>query len=145
MCGGVDTALRHWCHWVLLQFAWISVGVGQCERTINLYLKSMLIIEFSLNVSKIFVKRVRTCHRLCKRPGSYHSTSETHVRDRIFKLNPIHASVIYQFPRIQWIADPFRENFIILIGIHPMSTSLLLKCEQRISPQGTFTRNTKRM
>ena len=26
-------------------------------------------------------------------PGCYHSTSKTHVRDRIFKLNPIHASV----------------------------------------------------
>ena len=34
-----------------------------------------------------------------------HSTSKTHVRDGIFKLSPIHVSVIYQFP---WI--PFRKN-----------------------------------
>ena len=34
-------------------------------------------------------------HSLSKRPGCYHSTSRTRVRDRIFKLNPIHGSVIY--------------------------------------------------
>ena len=28
-----------------------------------------------------------------------HSASKTRVRDRIFKLTPIHASVIYQIPR----------------------------------------------
>ena len=55
-------------------------------------------------------KRARTCNLLCKRPGCYHSTSETHVRGRIFKLSPINASVIYQFHRIQWIPVPFREN-----------------------------------
>ena len=58
----------------------------------------------SLNsVAKIFVITVKgfehaTSHLLCKRPGCYHSASKTHVRDRIFKLSPIHASVIYQFP-----------------------------------------------
>ena len=36
-------------------------------------------------------------HLLCKRPACYHSASKTHVRDWIFKLSPIHASVIYQF------------------------------------------------
>ena len=72
---------------------------------------------FSLNsVTKIFViKRVRTCHLLCKRRGCYHSTSKTHVRDRIFKLNLIHASVIYQISWIQWIPVPFRENSIIQV------------------------------
>ena len=47
------------------------------------------------------------------RPGCYHSTSKTQVRDRIFKLTLIHASVIYQIPWIHWnhlISDPFREN-----------------------------------
>ena len=43
-------------------------------------------------------KRARTCHLLCKKPGCYHSTSKTHVRDRIFNMSPIHASVIYQKP-----------------------------------------------
>ena len=73
-----------------------------------------------LDVSVIFEfchysKRARTCCLLCKRPGCYHSTSKTHVRDRIFKLSPIHASVIYQIPWIpwiQWISLPLRENSI---------------------------------
>ena len=35
-------------------------------------------------------------HLFCQRPRCYHSASKTHVRDRIFKLRPIHTSVIYQ-------------------------------------------------
>ena len=53
-------------------------------------------------------------HLLGKRPKCYHSTNKTHVRDRIFKLSPIHASVIYQIPWIcwiQWIPVPFREFY----------------------------------
>ena len=46
-------------------------------------------------------KRARTCHLLCKSPGCYHSASKTRVRDRIFKMRQIHASVIYQIPWIQ--------------------------------------------
>ena len=44
------------------------------------------------------IKRARTCYLLCKTPGYYHSTSKTHMNDRIFKLSPIRASVIYQIP-----------------------------------------------
>ena len=33
-------------------------------------------------------------HLLCERPACQHSASLTHVRDRIFKLSLIHASVI---------------------------------------------------
>ena len=82
-------------------------------------------IEFSLNVStefsdKIFVITVKglernllLSHLLCEKPECYHSTSKTHVRDRIFKLSSIHASVIYQIPWIRWIQwNPvvLREN-----------------------------------
>ena len=49
-------------------------------------------------------------HLLRKRPGCYHSTNKTHVRDRIFKLSPIHVYVIYPIRWIQWIPIPFREN-----------------------------------
>ena len=35
LCGVVQTAPTQQCHWVLLQFVGLSVGVGQCERTIN--------------------------------------------------------------------------------------------------------------
>ena len=61
---------------------------------------------FSLNsanlVTKIFVITVKGLKpaTLCKRPGcsASASASKTHVRDGIFKLSPIHASVIYQIP-----------------------------------------------
>ena len=40
LCGGVHTAPRQQCHWVLLQFIGLSigvcVGVGQCERTMSI-------------------------------------------------------------------------------------------------------------
>ena len=55
-------------------------------------------------------KRVQTCHLLYYRWGCYHSASKTHVRDKIFNLTPIHASVIYQIPWIQWISVPLRDN-----------------------------------
>ena len=60
-----------------------------------------------------FEKTVRTCHLLCMRPGCHRRASKTQVRDGIFKLSPIHASVMYQIPWIHWnhlISDPFREN-----------------------------------
>ena len=54
-------------------------------------------------VTKIFViKRAWTCHLLCKRPGCYCCISDTNIIDRIFKLIPIHALVIYQIPWICW-------------------------------------------
>ena len=57
--------------------------------------------------SHLVIKRIWTCHLLCKRPRCYHSASNTQVAERIFKFSPIHSSVI---PWIHWISDPFREN-----------------------------------
>ena len=69
------------------------------------------IIRFSLNVFTEFCefsdrnifhysKRARTCHPVtsCERPRCYHSSSQINVRDRIFKLTQIHASVIINLP-----------------------------------------------
>ena len=61
-------------------------------------------MEFFLNVcpefsDKIFVTTVKgletlpASHLLCWRPVCYLSASKTHVRDRIFKLIPIYASL----------------------------------------------------
>ena len=52
---------------------------------------------------------------LCERPACYHSGSTTHVRDRIFKLSPIHASVIISFPEFSEFSESyfsFRKNYI---------------------------------
>ena len=63
-----------------------------------------------------YSKRAQTCYLLCKRPGCYHIANKTHVRDRIFKLSPFHASVIISFPEFTEFREssaPFRKNSIV--------------------------------
>ena len=84
-------------------------------------------LEFFLNVFIEFrdknichySERSQTCHLLCMRPGCYHSTSKTHIRDRIFKWVPIHASVILigfpafaKFTEFNESSDPIRKNLL---------------------------------
>ena len=76
-----------------------------------------------------YSKIARTCHLLSKRSACYLSASKTHVRDRIFKLYPIHASVTYQISWIcwiRWIPFPFRENSID--SIRPVSQASSQHC-----------------
>ena len=86
------------------------------------------IIEFSLNVftelcefsnRNIFhySKRAGTYHPVtsCERPRCYHSASEKHVRDRIFKLTPIHASVIINLPEFAEFSE-----FLFHLGKTPI-------------------------
>ena len=50
---------------------------------------------------------------MCKRPACYHSATKTHVADMIFKLSPIHASLIISFLEFAEITEssaPFRKN-----------------------------------
>ena len=64
------------------------------------------------------LKPLPPSHLLCKRPACYHSTNTTHVRDRIFKLSPIHASVISIFPEFAEFSEsyaPFSKNPIRLL------------------------------
>ena len=49
-----------------------------------------------------------------KRSRWYYSASKTQVTGKIFKSTPIHASVIYQIPWIQWISLQFGEHSIML-------------------------------
>ena len=85
-------------------------------------------------------KRARTYHPAtsCVRDqDAYHSTNKTHVRDRIFTLSLIHASVIYQFPWIrwiQWIPVPFKENSIIWQNERNWTERGLASLQFRISP-----------
>ena len=79
---------------------------------------------FSLNwlysVAKIFVRAVKGFKHAtsCVRDHDATTVWARHVRDRIFKLTPIHASVIYQNRRICWISTPFRENSIVYKILH---------------------------
>ena len=83
----------------------------QLESYVKMFtvVQDRVLFQLSLNVFPYFddfnyknichhSKRVGTNDLLCLRPGCYHSTSKTHVRDRIFKSTLIHASVIYQIP-----------------------------------------------
>ena len=83
-------------------------------------------IEFSLNVftefsDKIFVITVKWLE-----PATT-TVPARHVPDRIFKLIPIHASVIYQIHWIQWIPVPFRKNFIISMRFAVLEDAIHLK------------------
>ena len=68
----------------------------QTHRNIGVFPKCFT--EFSDKNICHYSKRAQTCHLLCKKPACYHNTSKIHVKDRIFKLTPSHASVIYQIP-----------------------------------------------
>ena len=63
----------------------------------------------------IVIKRAPTCHLLCKRPDATTAPAR-HIRDRIFELSPIHASMIIRFPEFSEITElnesfaPFRRN-----------------------------------
>ena len=72
-----------------------------------------------------FQKIIWTCHLLCERPRCYHSTSKTQVAERIFKLRPIYASVIYQIAWIHWIFNPFWENSNIIPIIKEPQSQIL--------------------
>ena len=48
------------------------------------------------------LKWLKSASSCVRNQGAIHSTSKTHMRDRIFKFSPIHASVIYQNTWICW-------------------------------------------
>ena len=63
----------------------------------NIWVFPFCFTKFS---DKTFIKKIRTCNLLYEIPSCYHRASKIKVRERIFKLNLIHASVICQIP---WI------------------------------------------
>ena len=69
--------------------------------------------EFSdKNIIIFFKKSIQTCHLPCKRPRCHHGTSKTQVAEKNFELSPVHASVIYQFPKF--------AEFLIHLGKTPL-------------------------
>ena len=109
---------------------------------------------FSLNLldslTKIlyFKKTIWTCHLLWKRWTCYHSVSKTRVAERIFKLRPIHAWMIYQnhwIFWIHWISDTFRENTNVNLFLYRIWVCFLI-VNIRLSSvmiYRTFTSGTK--
>ena len=75
----------------------------------------MRLFEFSLDVCTEFAELsnkilhlkmiIQTSNLLCKRWRCYHSASKGQVTDRIFKLTPIYALVIYQCCDLTFQAD----------------------------------------
>ena len=50
----------------------------------------------SVELEKHFCKKCVFDYLLYNKPACYHSASKASVKAKIFKLSPIHASVIYQ-------------------------------------------------
>ena len=83
---------------------------------------------FSLNSFKKITQLVVGSNILC-----YYSARKTQGADRIFKLNLVHASTIYQIPWIRWIhliSDPFRENSNVNFPFRFPFLRNVLKCVQ---------------
>ena len=91
---------------ILMTFIFPSLTVAmsrnECDRQDQSHCLCLFVFHFDKQQPLKSLKgrsKVRTCRLLCQRQGCSHSANKTHVRDRIFKLSPIHASVIYQIPR----------------------------------------------
>ena len=87
----------------------------------------------SLNsVTKIFVTIVKGLEPATQAPlvlGCYHSASRTHVRDRIFKLTPIHTSVVIRFPELTEFSEGsalLRKNSRVSV-LHFIAATFSLK------------------
>ena len=86
---------------------------------------------FSMNSAnsetKIFVitvKGFKSATSCVKFQGSYHSANKTHVRHRIFKFTPIHASVIAGSFRVSlFIRFPEFTEFLFHLRKTPMSSN----------------------
>ena len=79
--------------------------------------------EFS---DEMFVKKhyIRIFNFFCGRPRCFDTTNEILVRDRILRLTPIQASVVYHLLWIHFISVPFRENSIVFIFLSLWRKSL---------------------
>ena len=86
------------------------------KKLVSTFMEKNHVFEFSPNTFTQFSEFSYTKYYILKRlfePATRHNKRQ--VAERIFKLSPIHASVIYQIPRIRrihCICDLFREKSI---------------------------------
>ena len=71
------------------------------------------IVEYSDTKLVAFKRIIWTCNFLRSRPMSYHTATKSQVANRIFKLTPIHTSVISQTHWFQW-----KFCFILLLSLY---------------------------
>ena len=108
-----------WLPWVVRGIWWDTVN----EQAVHILLECILVLkcfteftEFSDKNICHYNKRTRTCHTTasCERDQDDSIAPTRHTcRDRIFKLNPIHASVIFRFPEFAEFSESsalFRKN-----------------------------------
>ena len=132
------------CHRSSLNALWRPKTCNVFDEYWKVPLNNWNFAEFSDKNICHYSKTAWTCHLLCKRPGCHHSASKTHVRDKVFKLTPIHASVIYQIRWIQWIPLPFMKNSIVSVTVSLASlfldTLLLLNLKCNAHEQNNFNK-----
>ena len=88
-----------------------TCGRSLFNHTPNILMLNVVFPEcFRWNQWIIFLNYFKKIIQTCQGPRSNHSASKTQVAEMIFKLHPIHPSVIYQIPWMHWISYPFREN-----------------------------------
>ena len=79
------------------------------QSTPKIHSQKITVNVFTELIEKNFLKKIIwTYNPLCNRPWCYHIAKKTPVADRIVKLTPIHASVIYQ---IVWILSSMEILF----------------------------------
>ena len=82
-------------NWIVL----ITVSFLKCKAQCSLDKKSLNYITYLSLRQK--GSNLPHSHLVCRSSGCYHSASKTRVRDKVFKLSPIHASMIYPIPSIE--------------------------------------------
>ena len=124
MCTCVLTLrIAEWFSWWTVARIWWVFHLNYVHSVIDHWSFFLnFFTEFNDKNSYHYSKMTQTCHLLCRRPGCYDSASNTHVRNRFFKLSPICASVIYQIP---W-----------KMVVYQNATSLSLSLEVNIDRRG---------
>ena len=99
-----------------------KITVPSCKHE---YFINIDFIMFSVNSLNSVTKSIKFKSYSNLQPlvlGCYHTTIKRHVIDRIFKLTPIHASLIISFPEFTEITE-----FLFHLGKTPVSCNQFSK------------------
>ena len=136
----IDLCLQNWAHNLCILFGGsypkYTCWINRDQRLSWAVLHWSFSLTVSMNSLNSVTKKLsllqkdsNPSHLLCERPACYHSA--THMRDRIFKLSSIHASVIYLIPWIRWIQWKFlsfRKNSIVCVILLKFLLKFRIRC-----------------